>query len=882
MRWLRRIAHIRNRGRRDAELREEMEFHLVMKQRELEATGLPPAEARAASRRALGNITYQREAAHDVWMPREIESLWQDVPYAFRSLRRSPSFTIAAVLALGLGIGSSTAVFSLLDGVVLRPLPYRAPEHIVMLAETNPAKSLDHEGLSPVNFVDYRALTGVFDDIAGWWVPQIALTDGVNDPIRVPTVETSRNLFRLLGVAPQIGPSFSGDTGLVVDGSLEAVISDRLWRGRYHADPAIIGKPIRLNGVDHVVVGVMPPGFGFPDETDVWEGLNWDFRQHSRAAHFLGAVGRLRSGITTEAANRDLAELATRLAAEYPGTNGGWGVRTVRLDHEIAGVFRPALFALLAASALLLLIACLNVANLLLARATARRREVALRAAIGASRGRIVRLFFTESLVLAAMGAVVGLAVALTSIKALLAWSPMHIPRVATIAVDGSVLGFAILIALATAVVFGLGPALTTSRADLNGALREGGKGSAGGRGAMRGVLVVAEVSLAVMLLCGAGLLIRSVERLLSQSTGVDASSVVTATIQLPDAGYRDWGRVTRFYTALGNALRRHPDVAAVGLSDRLPLDPGWRIPYSVPGISTAAPSDLPEAQIESVDDGFFAALRVPIVRGRTFDTRDDSAGQAVVVVNETLARRLWPTGDAIGKQVLMAVSNIGPLGMHLTRDTAQLVIGVVRDIKNTSLRAAAEPAVYFTQRQFPFRAMELVVRGRRDAALLREAIREELRQLDPGLPIPQVKPLRRVLQTSVDPSRFVMLLMSVFAILALAIAAVGIYGILSYTVSRRRREIGIRVALGAEPGMIRRMVVREGLTMTVAGTILGVVGAQLSAKLLTRFIYDTRPSDPSTIALVIGAVLGVALVACAVPGWRASAEDPTTALRAE
>lgn len=859
-----------------------MEFHLAMKQRELEDAGLPPDEARRAGRRALGNVTYQREAAHAVWVPPEIEGLWQDIPYALRSLRRSPSFTIAAVLALGLGIGSSSAVFSLLDGVVLRPLPYRAPERIVMLAETNPAKSLDHEGLSPVNFVDYRALTGVFSDMAGWWVPQIALTDGVNDPIRVPTVETSRNLFRLLGVAPQIGPSFTGDSGLVVNGSLEAVISDRLWRGRYHADPAIIGKPIRLNGVDHVIVGVMPPGFGFPDETDIWEGLNWDFRQHSRAAHFLGAVGRLRAGITTEAANRDLAGLTTRLAVEYPGTNGGWGVRAVRLDHEIAGVFRPALFALLAASALLLLIACLNVANLLLARATARRREVALRAAIGASRGRIVRLFFTESLVLAAIGAVVGLAVAVTSVKALLAWSPVRIPRAANIGVDASVLGFAIAVALATAVVFGLAPALATRRADLNDALKDGSKGSAGGRGAMRGALVIAEVSLAVMLLCGAALLIRSVERLLRESTGVDASSVVTATVQLPDAGYRDWGRVWRFYAGLGDALRRHPDIVAVGMSDRLPLDPGWRIPYGVSGTSGAALSDLPEAQIESVDDGYFATLRVPIVRGRTFDTRDDSAGQAVVVINETLARRLWPTDDPIGKQILMTVGNIGPLGTHLKRDTAQVVIGVVRDIKNASLRAAAEPAVYFSQRQFPFRAMELVVRGRDDAAPLRQAISDEIRQLDPGLPIPQVKPLQRVLQTSVDPSRLVMLLMSVFAILALAIAAVGIYGILSYTVSRRRREIGIRLALGAGPATIRRMVIREGLAMAAIGSVVGITGAQLSGKLLTRFMYDTRPSDPSTLVLVVGAVLGVALIACAVPGWRASAEDPTTALRAE
>ena len=882
MRLLRRLLHIATRGRRDAELQEEMQFHLAMKQRELEAAGFSAEQARETSRRALGNVTYNREASHAVWVAPDIESIWRDVPYAFRSLRRSPSFTIAAVLALGLGVGSSAAVFSLLDGVVLRPLPYRDPARIVMLSETNPGKNLEHEGLSPVNFVDYRSLTRVFDDLAGWWVPQIALTDPVQDPIRVPTVETSRNLFRVLGVAPQIGQAFTGDSGLSINGNLEAVISDHLWRTRFNADRAIIGKFVKLNGTDHVVVGVMPPGFDFPNGTDIWQGLKWPFERHSRAAHFVGAVGRLRPNVTPEMANRELGALTTRLAREFPATNTGWSVRAVRLDREIAGVFRPALFALLAASALLLLIACLNVANLLLARATARRREVAVRAAIGASRVRLVRLFFTESLVLAAMGAVLGLVVTVVSIKGLLAWSPIHIPRAAEIRFSPSVLGFAIAVAVVTAVVFGLVPALTTSRANLNDALSEGSKGSAGGGGSMRGALVVAEVALAVMLLGGAALLIRSVSRLLHESTGVDATSVVSATVQLPDVAYRDWSHVVQFYDALGEALRRHPDVAAVGAANRLPLDPGWRLPYGLPGVAAVSREDAAGAQIISVDDGYFAALRAPIVRGRPFDARDDSAGRPVVIVNEELARRAWPGEPAVGKQLLLAVRYIGPLGQRLTTDTAHVVVGVVRDIKNTSLRERAEPAIYFSQRQFPFRTMQLVVRARGDVAPLRAAIRDELRRLEPGLPVPEVKSLERVLQRSIDPSRFVMLLMSVFATLALTIAAVGIYGILSYTVSRRRREIGIRLALGAAPGAILRLVVRQGLTMALTGCVVGVVGAQLGAKLLTKFMYDTRPSDPATIGVVLAAVVGVALMACAVPGLRAAREDPTRALRAE
>ena len=883
MRLLRRLRHVLLRGRRDAELREEMQFHLAMKQRELERAGFSSEQARDAARRSLGNITVNREASHGVWVPPDVESIWRDVPYALRSLRRSPSFTIAAVLALGLGVGSAAAVFSMLDGVVLRPLPYREPDRLVMLTEANPGKNLEHEGLSPVNFIDYRNLGRVFDDVAGWWVPQVALTDPTRDPIRVPTVETSRNLFKLLGVAPQIGPSFSGDSALSVNGNLEAVISDRLWRDRYNADRAIIGKFVRLNGTDHQVVGVMPPGFDFPNGTEIWEGLNWPFAQHSRAAHFLGAVGRLRAISSPEMANRELGAVSTRLAREFPATNTGWSARAVRLDREIAGVFRPALFALLGASALLLLIACLNVANLLLARATTRKREVAVRAAIGASRGRLVRLFFTESLLLAAMGALLGLGVALVSVRALMAWSPIEIPRAAEIHVSPTVLIFGVAVAVMTAVLFGLAPALTMSRANLNDALSEGAKGSSGGGTAMRGALVVAEVSLAVMLLCGAALVIRSVSRLLGESTGVDASSVVTATVQLPDAGYRDWKRVIQFYDALGASLQRRPEVITVGATDRLPLDAGWRLPYGLPGVAAVSREDAAGAQIISVDDRYFATLRAPLVSGRGFDARDDSAGRAVVIVNETLARQAWPGGQAVGKQLLLAVRNIGPLGTRLTTDTPQVVIGVVRDIKNTSLREAAEPAIYFTQRQFPFRTMQVVVRARGgDVAGVSSALREEIRRLEPGLPAPEIKPLERVLQASVDPSRFVMLLMSVFATLALTIAAVGIYGLLSYTVSRRRKEIGIRLALGATPSRIRAMVLRQGITMALAGCVVGIFAAQLGAGLLSKFMYGTRPSDPVTLGAVIAAVVAVALVACAVPGWRASSEDPTRALRAE
>jgi predicted permease len=388
---------------------------------------------------------------------------------------------------------------------------------------------------------------------------------------------------------------------------------------------------------------------------------------------------------------------------------------------------------------------------------------------------------------------------------------------------------------------------------------------------------------LAVVLLCGASLLIRSVSRLLRESVGVDSTNVATVTVQLPPS-YQDWSRVARFYTALGDALRRRPEITAVGVANFLPLEPGWRVPYGAVGTTPrgGGSQSSEEVQIHSADEGYFATVRAPILRGRGLDAHDDSASRPVVVVNETLAKRTWPGEDPVGKLLLLPVRGIGPLGRRLTRDTAHLVVGVVRDIKNTSLKDNAEPAVFYSQRQFPFHAMQLVARGRGDLADLRQVIRAEIRRLDSGLPINEVKPLDRVLHASVDPSRFVMLLMTVFAGLALTIAAVGIYGILSYGVSRRRREIGIRLALGAEPRSIRRMIVREGLWLALVGCTIGVLVAQGAGKALSKFMYGVRPSDPMTIAAVLGAVTIVALLACLIPGARAAAEDPTGALRAE
>jgi predicted permease len=705
--------------------------------------------------------------------------------------------------------------------------------------------------------------------------------DATGEPIRVNGVEASENLFRVLGVSPVLGRGFSSDSTLA--GSVpEVVISHRLWQTRFGGDRTVLGRVLKLNSQPWTIIGVMPPGFDATGETDVWQGCLWDYAQHSRGAHFLEVIGRIKPALSTRTVNADLAALGARLGDQFKTTNQGWVARVVPLDREVAGVFRPALFALLGAAALLLLIACINVANLLLARATARKREVALRATIGATRPRLVRLFLTESLVLAVVGSLFGLVVAVASVKGLLAWSPIVIPRAQDVRVDAVVLVFATLIAVVTTIAFGLAPALFLSRADLQEALKEGAKGvSSRARGTRRG-LVVAQLALATVLLCGGGLLVRSVAHMLAESAGVDPHSVITADLQLSGTAYSDWGRVDQFYRSVATALRERPEVIAAGTTEFLPLAVGWRLPITVVGAAPVAKGDEPTAQFHSADEGYFTALRVPLLRGRFFNAHDDSASIPVMIVNEALAKQLWPGEDATGKRIITTTRFIGPLGARLTTANEHEVVGVVADVKNNSLRNAADPALYFSQHQFPFRKMHIVVRGRGEPAQLAGLIRDAVRRLDPSLPVADVKTMERVLSESVDPPRFVMLLLALFAILALTLAAVGVYGILTYTVNQRRREIGIRLALGASPAGMTRMVIREGLVLAVAGAAIGLAGTYAASRALTGFLYRVSPWDPITLGAVIGLVLVVSTAACLVPGRRASAEDPAGTLRAD
>jgi putative ABC transport system permease protein len=610
--------------------------------------------------------------------------------------------------------------------------------------------------------------------------------------------------------------------------------------------------------------------------------LNWDLTRHSRGAHFMETVARMQRGVTLAAAQRELDALTGRLSGEFAVTNRGWRARALRLHDEVVGYYRSALFVVLAAVGLLLLIACINIASLLMARATSRAREVAVRAAIGATRQRLIRQFLTESLVLAVAGGTLGIGLAFAAMKAIVAATPLDIPRLADVTIDGRALLFAVSLVMTTAVVFGLLPALVLSRIDLQRVLKEGGR-SPGGRGGRRAqhVLVTAEIALAVMLLAGAGLLVRGVARLTGEDPGFQPSGVVTAGIQLTGGAYGSWPQVEQFHSALVQALQQQPGIEAAGASNFLPLAPGWRIPFLKRGVPPPPRGDEPTAQYHSVSEGYFETLGVSLVRGRLFDAHDTAQSRGVVVINQALARRYFGDTDPVGQTVASLTTNIGPLGATLMKERDHMIIGVVGDVKNSSLQGRTEPALYHSIRQFPFRHLYLVARGK-DAARVGAAIRDAVRRGDPGLPAPELRQMEAVVGASVERPRLLMYMLSVFAAAALALAALGIYGLLSYAVTERHQELSIRMALGAQPVGVRWMVLRDGLLLAVAGSVAGVAAAYAIGRQVASLLYGVSPGDPIALGSVVAGAIGIALAACVIPAWRASRINPLVGLRDE
>jgi putative ABC transport system permease protein len=809
-----------------------------------------------------------------------MKTLLQDLRYAARTLWKSLGFTLVAVTALALGIGANTAIFSVVKAVLLSPLPYPQSERLVWVRESNPGADIPDEPASAPNFNDWRTQTAGFEGLTAYSDTGLTITgDGV-EPERVPGAVVSANFFQVLGVSPVLGRGFTPEEE-VTGHNRVAVISHGLWQRRFGASPQAIGQTLVIAGNPFTVVGVAPAGFKTPaldaKPAQLWIPIVFNLDPTARRSDWLSVVGRLKPGSSVEQARAELSALAARLADEYPGTNAGWGVTVVALHEKVVGDVRPALWILMGVVGFLLLISCANVANLMLARAASRRQEIAVRSALGARRGRLVRQFLTESLLLSCAGGALGLLFAAWGVELLVGLSPGNIPRLDEVGLDARVLLFTFAVSLATGVVFGLLPALSASKTDLAESLKEGGsRGSTAGRGArrLRSSLVVAEIAIAVVMLAGAGLMIRSFLSLLAVDPGFRPERILAIDLALPRAKYKEDAQVIAFFEQLTARAAALPGVERAAVVDSLPLGgSGSVLAFVIEGRPDLPPEKVQDAEFTWVSPDYFDLMGIRLVRGERFTGRERLGEPRVALVSETTARKYWPGEDPIGKRI-----NIG----NPEQTPWMIVVGVVSDVRRGALDKEPYPQLYAHASQFPVRGMTLVTRTSGDPRALVPALRHELAALDRDLPLYEPRTMEQVLSDSISRRRFQMLLIAAFAGVGLLLAAVGIYGVISYTVAQRTHEIGVRVALGARAPDILRLVVGQGLGLTLAGVGLGLAAAFGLTRVMTSLLFGVSAADPLTYACVSLALLAVALLACLVPARRATKVDPMVALRYE
>ena len=889
--WHRLVA-IARRRRLERDLDDEVAFHLAMREADYRAEGLSSADARDEARRRFGNATYLKEQTREMWTFPSFESFRQDVRYALRTLRKAPGFTFVAVFALAVGIGGNTAIFSLIDAMQARALPYYESERLTLIWGNVQRARVERRGASYPDFLDWRAQSRSFEDIAAADSQWMTLV-GSDEPERIQTEFVSSPYFSLLGVAPARGRVFRPDEDVVAKPAQVVVLSDGLWKRRFGADPQIVGRTLTLccAARQYTVVGVMPPGFkGVGDSAELWVPFALYAPADTmadRGSRGFSALARLKPGVTRAAAQNDMDAISKRLEHDYPNTNEKRGAEVSPLDFELFGNIRPALFTLMAAVAFVLLIACANVANLLLARSEVRRREIALRTALGAGRGRLLRQLVTESCVLTLLGAAAGLVVARASITALLAQSPVTFPSFVTPELDVRVALFTIAVSLVCGLLVGVVPGLQAHAPDLSNSLKEAAR-SSGGRQTqrLRSALVVVEVSLAVVLLVGAGLMIRSVSNLAALNPGFDPQSVLTVHASIPrtqpppaaDAAPTAPAPSPRPVVegrVLLDRLRAIPGVAAAALGNDVPLDGGAAASfYTAEGQPAVNAQTMPRIYVHRVTPEFFSTLRIPFVNGRTFSDAEISPTSPAVIVSEGVVKRFWPGQDAIGKRVKFG---------SLTSNNPWLsIVGVVGEVKYRGLpqNPTADPDIFlpFTDRNS---LIGIVLRTTVPPSSLIVSVRAAVRATDRSIPLYSIATMDDLVSRQTSPSRFTMWLMGIFAACALMLAVVGIYGVMSYLVSQRTREIGIRLALGANGQDILRLVVGNGARLIAAGIVIGVAAAFAVQRLVQSLLFGVSADDgASAIAVAILAV--VAMVACYLPALRATRVSPLNALRYE
>jgi len=873
----RRFRALARRREVERELEEELRFHIEKQVEFNVARGMSPGEARRAALALFGRVDNIKEECRDARGVRPVEEMWQDLRYGVRKLLKSPGFSLVAVLTLALGIGANTAIFSVVNAVLLRPLPFERPEELVRVFGTNARRNSFSRPHSYLNFADMRAQNQSFEALAAYASASSALSGASDAPEQITGVISSGDIFRVLKTRPLMGRLLEpGDER--PGGSNAVVISHGLWQRRFGGDPQIVGRAIRLDGSDREIVGVTPQDFHFEfvtDATDFW--LPFDPAEgpyKSRGSIFLEAIGRLKDGVSVEQAGADLGVVGTRLEQQYPDSNTGIGVRLAAAQEELVGDLRPTLLVLLGAVGFVLLIACANVANLLLARAAGRYREIAVRSALGAWRGRIVRQLMTESLLLAFAGGVLGLLFALWGVKILSAFVPENVPRFGETSVDLRVLGFTLAASVLTGFLFGIAPALQSSKFDLNEALKEGGRGGTDGLGRkrVRSLLVVAEVALSLVLLVGAGLLIKSFVKLRNTDPGFDTSNTLTASLSLAPVRYDTDEKVADFFRLLVERVRAMPGVESVGGVTPLPLsENGYSFSFTIVGQPPLPPGQGTSASARFVSPEYFRAQGIPLRKGRVFNEADKAGAPSVIVVNEAFARRHFPDVEPLGQRLRLGLNNI-----------EGEVVGVVGDIRGTRLATPAVPEYYVPNAIVGATDMTLVIRTAGDPASLTPALRQAVTEMDKDQPLYDVRTMDALAARSVARQRFSMTLIGVFAVLAMLLAAVGIFSVMSFLVSQRTHEIGVRMALGAQRRDILSMVVRQGLVLTLAGVCVGLAGAFALTRLMSGLLYEVSATDPFVYGGITALLAAVAMLACYVPARRATKVDPLIALRYE